>query len=410
MSSLSERSASLLWPGKPLASFLVMAMMLAGCSTDSGPEYSERAQALAERFIIVDGHIDVPYRMARYTEDISRATIGGDFDYPRAKAGGLNAPFMSIYIPSSRQDVEGAARALADSLIDMVEGFVENAPDKFAIATHSSDLLAHKNAGLVSLPMGIENGAPIHSVADLEHFYARGIRYITLTHGRDNQLCDSSYDSTRTWNGLSPLGEEIVDNMNRLGIMVGVSPLTDSTIFQVLRRSRAPVIASHSSARHFTPGWERNMSDTLIQALAANDGVIMISYGSSFVRGAYLEPGRELAARIDQHLTENSIEPGSEAGVRYREEQRKSNPLGTLAEAVDHIDYVVDLVGIDHVGLGSDFDGVTALPAGLQDASTYPGLIDELLRRGYSDEDIGKILGGNAIRVWEAVERLAADS
>jgi len=383
-------------------------LLLASCAQDITDNTMQRAHVLAEEYLIIDGHIDVPYRMTRYTEDISQETIGGDFDYPRAVAGGLNAPFMSIYIPSARQDIPGSAQSLADSLIDMVEGFVAHAPDKFAIATRSSELIEHKAAGLISLPMGMENGAPIHSVADLEHYYARGIRYITLTHARDNQLCDSSYDSTRTWNGLSPLGEEVVDHMNRLGMIIDISHLTDSTISQVLRRSSAPVLATHSSARHFTPGWERNLSDELIRATAARGGVIMVSYGSSFVRGDYQDPGRALSAAIEDYLEENNISPDSEEGARYRESQRKSNPLGTLQELVDHIDHIVELAGIDHVGIGSDFDGVTALPEGLEDVSTYPNLIAELLRRGYSDEDIEKILGGNALRVWQAVEDQAS--
>lgn len=381
-------------------------LILGGCGSGADP-YAERARQLADSLLIIDGHIDIPYRMTNFAEDISQPTIGGDFDYPRAKAGGLNAPFMSVYIPAARQDVPGSARSLADSLIDMVEGFARHAPDKFAVATSTADVLNHQQTGLISLPMGMENGAPIHSLEDLEHFYNRGIRYITLTHGRDNQLCDSSYDSTRTWGGLSPLGEQVVDHMNRLGIMVDVSHLTDSTIVQVLRRSAAPVIATHSSARNFTPGWERNLSDKLIRMLAERDGVIMVSFGSVFVRGEYQALSRQLGDRIDEHLAANSIDPYSEEGVRYRQAQRKNNPIGTLEELVDHIDHVVQIAGIDHVGLGSDYDGVTALPAGLQDVSTYPDLIAELLRREYSEDDIAKILGSNALRVWGAVERTA---
>ncbi len=373
------------------------------------PALMERAQALAERFIIVDGHIDVPYRMTEYEEDITQATELGDFDYPRAKAGGLNAPFMSIFIPAARQDIEGSAKILADSLIDMVEGFVERAPDKYAIATSVDEVRQHKEQGLISLPMGMENGAPIGNLDDLRHFFDRGIRYITLTHGRDNQLCDSSYDTTRTWNGLSPLGEQVVDEMNRLGIIVDVSHLTDSTTFQILRRSKAPVFASHSSAQRFTPGWERNMSDALIRALGEKDGVIMINFGSSFLGEDPQEQGRALGQRIRQYLEENNLSPNTKEGATYREQQRKANPVGTVSDIADHIDHVVQLVGVNHVGLGSDYDGVTALPARAQDVSEYPILIAELLKRGYSDDDIGKILGENALRVWAGVERVAQE-
>ncbi len=405
-----------------LPALVLIVAFMTGCTpadtADSGTETTaeaidpallEQAQDLAQRFILVDGHIDVPYRMTEYEEDITQATEGGDFDYPRAKAGGLNAPFMSIFIPANRQEIEGSAKILADSLIDMVEGFVERAPEKYAIATSVDDVRRHKEEGLISLPMGIENGAPIETLDDLRHFYDRGIRYITLTHGRDNQLCDSSYDDTRTWNGLSPFGEQVVDEMNRLGIIVDISHLTDSTIFQVLRRSKAPVFASHSSARHFTPGWERNMSDALIEAMAERDGVIMINFGSSFLGSDYQTEGRALSQRIDQYQTENNLDPRSAEGALYRERQRKLNPVGTFHDVADHIDHVVALVGVDHVGLGSDYDGVTALPAGLEDVSTYPNLVAELLKRGYSDEDIGKILGGNALRVWSSVERVAQE-
>lgn len=385
----------------------IVTTILAGCTSNPRAMFEEQAGEIARRALIIDGHIDLPYRMTKFEEDVAGVTIGGDFDYPRAIAGGLNAPFMSIYIPSDRQEIPGAAKALADSLIDMVEEMARRAPDKFAIARSAREVRRHQQLGLVSLPMGMENGAPIETLDDVRHFHERGIRYVTLTHARDNHICDASYDSTRTWGGLSPFGEEVVDSMNRMGIIVDVSHLTDSTIYQVLRRSRAPVLATHSSARHFTPGWERNMSDDLIQELADRDGVIMISFGSTFLRGAYQEASRSLGDRIDALLA--GIDPGTREGALAREEMRKANPIGTLEDVADHIDHVVALVGIDHVGLGSDYDGVTALPAGLQDVSTYPDLIAELLLRGYKEEDIEKILGGNALRVWEDVERVARE-
>jgi membrane dipeptidase len=362
---------------------------------------------LAQRFIIVDGHIDVPYRMTEHTEDITQATEGGDFDYPRAKAGGLNAPFMSIYIPSARQQVPGSAKALADSLIDLVEGFVQRAPDKFAIAHSVDDVLHHDREGLVSLPMGMENGAPIETLADLRHFHARGIRYITLTHGRDNQLSDSSYDTTATWNGISPFGEQVIAEMNRLGILVDVSHLSDSAFYDVVRLTKAPVMASHSSCRAFTPGWQRNMSDDMIRRLAQNGGVIMINFGSSFLRDEYQAMGNQMEVRIRTGIAQRNLDPRGPEAYRFYNQERRANPVGTLADVVAHIDHVVQLVGIDHVGLGSDFDGVFALPKGLQDISEYPNLVYALLQRGYSEADIGKILGGNALRVWREAEQVA---
>lgn len=390
-----------------------LALALTGCRSNPetdmhDPVLTARADSLAQAFIIVDGHVDVPYRLTQHEEDITRATEGGDFDYARAKEGGLNAPFMSIYVPSDRQATPGAAQALADSLIDMVRGFAEEAPDKFAIALSPEDVRAHFEEGLISLPMGMENGAPIEGdLSKLQHFYNRGIRYITLTHAKDNLLSDSSYDTTRTHGGLSDFGREVVRAMNRLGIIVDVSHLSDSAFYQVMDVTEAPVMASHSSARAFTPGFERNMSDEMVQRLAENDGVILINFGSSFLRSAYQEEGRRIQAEIDTYLTEHGIDRDSPAGIAYVREQRKANPVGTLDDVVAHINHVVDLVGVDYVGIGSDFDGVFALPWGLQDVGDYPNLIYRLLERGYAEEDIRKILGENALRVWEEVERTA---
>lgn len=336
-----------------------------------------KADSLAHANIIIDGHVDIPYRLHNYPEDISVRTERGHFDYVRAKIGGLDAPFMSIYIPSSKEN--NGAKILADSLIDMVEGIASDHPDKFAVATSPDDIEAQFARGLISLPMGMENGAPIEGdLANLQHFYNRGIRYITLTHAKDNHICDSSYDTTRTWNGLSPFGKEVVVEMNRLGIIVDVSHITDSSFYQVINLSKAPVFASHSSCRHFTPGFERNMSDEMIEVLAQHNGVIQINFGSSFIEG-------DFSKRLAEDLT----------------------AVTTVQMVADHIDHVVSLTSVDHVGFGSDFDGVGHLPEGLEDASMMPNLIAELIRRGYSDQDIEKICYKNTFRVWRAVEDFA---
>ncbi len=366
-------------------------------------EILQRATQLASEHIIVDGHIDVPFRNWRTKEDISQTT-DGHFDYPRAKAGGLDAPFMSIYIPAERQEEPGASKALADSLIDLVEGFVEASPDKFALAYTVEDVKKNHERGLISLPMGMENGAGLEDdLSNLQHFYDRGIRYVTLAHSKVNLICDSSYDSVRTWNGLSDFGEEVVREMNRLGMMVDISHVTDSTFFDVLRITSAPVIASHSSARRYTPGWERNMSDELITALGENGGVIMINFGSMFIS----EESQKAGDRVFAYAREHNLSFGDEELMKYMEENAV---YSDVAKVADHIDLVVELAGIDHVGLGSDYDGVSWLPVGLEDVSTYPNLVAELLARGYSDEDIEKILGGNALRVWSEVEAIAKAS
>ncbi len=363
-------------------------------------EILQRATQLASEHIIVDGHIDVPFRNWRTKEDISQTT-DGHFDYPRAKAGGLDAPFMSIYIPAERQEEPGASKALADSLIDLVEGFVEASPEKFALAYTVEDVKKNHERGLISLPMGMENGAGLEDdLSNLQHFYDRGIRYVTLAHSKVNLICDSSYDSVRTWNGLSDFGEEVVREMNRLGMMVDISHVTDSTFFDVLRITSAPVIASHSSARRYTPGWERNMSDELITALGENGGVIMINFGSMFIS----EESQKAGDRVFAYAREHNLSFGDEELEKYMEENAV---YSDVAKVADHIDLVVELAGVDHVGLGSDYDGVSWLPVGLEDVSTYPNLVAELLARSYSDEDIEKILGGNALRVWSGVEAIA---
>ena len=365
-----------------------------------------RAERIADEHVLIDGHIDVPYRLRRYEENISRSAPLGDFDYPRAKAGGLDAPFMSIYIPVERQDDYAGARALADSLIDMVEGFTERAPDKFAIAPSPQAVRRQSEQGLISLPMGLENGAPIgEDLSNLQHFYDRGIRYITLAHAEPNQISDSSYDEERLHGGLSDFGREVVREMNRLGMMVDVSHITDEAFDDVMEETQAPVIASHSSARHFTPGWERNMSDPMIQRLAENGGVIMINFGSSFLRDEYQDDDDPARENVSQFVERKGLPRSDSAAVRYYQKQRRAHPIGTVGDVADHIDHVVDLVGTEHVGLGSDYDGVFALPAGLQDVRAYPNLIEELLRRGYTEDEIAKILGGNLLRVWSEVEQ-----
>ncbi|NNE36444.1 MAG: membrane dipeptidase [Rhodothermales bacterium] len=385
------------------------AFLIAGCTdkTMETDDYATLAQEIAQKYVLVDGHVDIPYRIMNRYEDISQRTLGGDFDFVRAKEGGIDAPFMSIYIAKEYQKT-GGAKEHADELIDMVESFQEKWPDKFAIAMSPADVRANFEKGIISLPLGMENGAGLEDdLSNLEYFRDRGIRYVTLTHGWDNLISDSSYDTTNTWMGLSPFGKEVVREMNRVGIMIDVSHVSDNAFRQAVEISGVPVIASHSSMRHFTPGWQRNMDDDLLQLLAAKGGVVMINFGSSFLQGEYQELGDPIVDAIGSYMEENGIDPESDEGYKYYSEQRTANPIGTVADVVAHIDHAVNLVGVDHVGLGSDYDGVTFLPAGLQDVSEYPNLIEALLRNGYTESDIAKIMGENILRVWAEVEATA---
>ena len=382
-------------------------LFMSGCSNDAA--LKKRAYELAHKFIITDGHIDVPWRLNDGYEDLSIRTAGGDFDYVRAKEGGLDAPFMSVYVPSSYQET-GGAKEKADSLIDLVNRIADDHPDKFEVATSVADVNRIFGDGKIALPMGMENGAPLlDDLSNVKYFYDRGIRYITLTHGKDNLICDSSYDTTRTWGGLSPFGRKVVKEMNRVGIMVDISHVTDEVINQVLDMTDVPVIASHSSCRYFTPGWERNMGDNEIRRLKDNGGVIQINYGSSFVTQASQDKRAANAEKIKVYAEENGLSSDDEALKIYAKKVNEENPMyADVTEVIDHFDRVVELAGIDHVAIGSDYDGVgDSLPYGLKDVASYPNLIYHLLKRGYSEEDIEKICYKNIWRVWSAVEEAA---
>lgn len=375
----------------------------------AGIDLASRAEQLAQDLLIVDTHVDLPDRLSKKPADVSRSTAEGEFDYPRARRGGLNAPFMSIYVAANYQ--KGGASVRADLLIDIVEGLVETSPDRFATAHASSDVVNQKEEGVISFPLGMENGAPLEgSLEKLEHFYARGVRYITLTHSRNNDICDSSYDRSSRWGGLSPFGKELVPAMNRRGVMVDISHVSDDTFFQVMELSEAPAIASHSSCRSFTPEWRRNMSDEMIRALADHGGVLGINFGSAFLtEKANLVMEGVMDAYYD-FLHDSGLEDGDpEADARF-DALKLENPLPAtkLSDVADHVDHVVRLVGDEHVGIGSDFEGVDGeLPDGLRHVGEYPNLIAELLRRGYSEQSLARICGENMLRVWSEVEGIA---
>ena len=393
-----------------LFSFLITVVCSQRTLSHDDVELKKRAAELARSIIIVDTHIDVPYRLQEKMEDISARTKAGDFDYVRAKAGGLNAPFMSIYTPAAMEE-KGGSKALANTLIAMVKSIASSNPTKFALAYSVADVTKQFKQGVISLPMGMENGSPIEGkLENIQYFYDKGIRYITLAHGKRNHISDSSYDKDEKWNGLSPFGETVVAEMNRLGIMVDVSHLSDSAFFDVMRISRAPVIASHSSCRLFTPGWQRNISDEMIKLLASKGGVVCINFGSDFISDEYRKRDDRRRDAVIKYLDEHKIDRSSEEGKKWEEQYEKEHkiPVADVKDVAAHIDHVVKLVGVEYVGLGSDFDGVgDSLPTGLKDVSCYPNLILELLKMGYSENDIRKICGENVLRVWSQVEKTA---
>lgn len=403
----------------------ILASLLFSCTQTEKIDYTSMpddqlkrvADSLAQAYILTDGHVDLPFRLKVKNFRLEKEFLGiplstteGDFDYERAKKGGLDAPFMSIYIPSRYQLQEDKGKLLADSLIDMINGIIEAHPDKFGKAGSPDEVEANTKAGKISLPMGMENGAPLgNELANVKYFYDRGIRYITLTHGKDNQISDSSYDTTQTWKGLSPFGEDVVREMNKIGIMVDISHVSDSAFYDALKITKAPVIASHSSCRYFTPGFQRNMSDDMIKALGKNGGVIQINFGASFL-DSVARTNSKLLDSLEAVLGEKKLTSrDAEAQPIIDQFVKNHNELFSDVEKVaDHIDHVKALAGIDHVGIGSDYDGVgDSLPVGLKDVSQYPNLLFVLLKRGYTPLEIEKICYTNVQRVWNEVIKVA---
>jgi membrane dipeptidase len=346
-------------------------------------------------------------------EDISSSTLG-DFDYERAVKGGLDIPFFSIYLPAETEEL-GTSFDMANKLIDMMEDIVSQSPDKFYLVKSVKEAKTFPKKGFIGIALGMENGSPLQGdLSRVEYFYKRGIRYITLTHSKSNHISDSSYDDKIQWGGLSNFGKSVIKEMNKVGIIVDISHVNDDAFFQAIEISDVPVIASHSSLRHFTPGFERNVSDEMLIKLAEKGGVIQINFGSDFLNQDSREHSSKLRSNVINFSKSQEIPQvdklSEQERLELKESYLKSNPYpyASIDDVIDHIDRVVQLVGINHVGLGSDFDGVgDTLPVNLKDVSMYPNLIKQLFQRGYSKSDINKILNDNFLRVWQEVEAYA---
>lgn len=395
-----------------LATALIVLLVATGSVRAQAPE---AAQRLAREAVIVDTHIDAPGILMDTWADLGVAAPDREFDYPRARAGGLDVAFMSIYT-SAGEDAAGTAREIAHRQIDAVEALTARHPDRFAILRSPREVDTLRAGGRVLLPLGMENAGPLgDDLAQLQVFFDRGIRYITLAHSAANHVADSSYAAERRWNGLSPFGREVIAGMNRLGIMVDVSHVSDEAAAQAIALSTVPVIASHSAFRHFTPGFERNISDALAKAIAERGGVVQIPFGTAFVdpraaadTQAYF---REIGAFDARNLARAAAGEPQEDRAAFVAAWDAAHPMPDtpLESVLVQIDHGVQLLGIDHVGIGSDFDGVGGeLADGLRDVSDFPNLVAGLQARGYGDGDIRKILGGNLLRVWTEIEAGAA--
>lgn len=369
------------------------------------------AQRIHSRALVIDTHNDITSPMVDEDYDIGTPSRGKHHtDIARMKAGGLTAEFFSIYVDKQYVKDGGSARRALD-MIDMVYRAVERHPRDLLFSTSAADIRRAKREGRIAALMGIEGGHAIeNSLSALRDFYRLGIRYMTLTHNNTNDWADSSRDEARH-NGLTEFGKEVVREMNRLGMLVDVSHVSDKTMSDVLDISKAPIIASHSSARALNDH-PRNISDDLLRRISTNGGVVMVNFYSGFLDRQYLEAAKARTDRLKPQL-DALAEQFKNDPKRLAEETKKiedANPLPPsppLSVLIDHIDHIRKVAGIDHVGLGSDFDGVPSLPLGMQDVSELPNITYELLRRGYSEKDIRKVLGGNFMRVFRQAERTA---
>jgi membrane dipeptidase len=394
--------------------FCALLVLPALALTQSGPAdgVSARAKQLHERAIVIDTHADTTQRLFfDKTFDISIRQKNGNIDVPRMREGGLDALFFSIWVPSDVTGPPAVKRAM--DLIDAAREAARLHPDQLMLATTAADVRRAVAEHKIAVLMGMEGG---HMIDDdmrlLRNYAALGVRYMTLTHFKNNNWADSSTDKP-AHNGLTAFGRDVVREMNRLGMMVDISHVADKTFADVLAITKAPVIASHSSSRAIA-NHPRNMTDDMLRAVAKNGGVVMINYHAAFLSEEFRVASEKKSGNVVQSMAAMSKKCGGNEACTTMESERMDReamangtlPKVTWEKIIEHIDHAVKVAGADHVGLGSDFDGAT-MPLGMEDASKLPKITDALLKNGYSDANIVKILGGNILRVMEQVERAA---
>jgi len=366
------------------------------------PDAAERARRIHASLIGVDSHIDTVQRVLNGKEDISQRLARGHVDLPRLKQAGMVAPFFALWVPAYYKGAEAVRRTL--ELRDAMQSVLDAHPRQIELATTTSEVERITRAGKIAAVLTLEGG---HQIADnlavLRVYHRLGIRSMTLTHFRNNNWADASTDRPQH-GGLTDFGREVVREMNRLGMIVDVSHVSDKTFYDTLAVTTKPVIASHSSCRALSDV-PRNMNDDQIRALARNGGVMGINFGAGFVNG---RDGAALRQRIGQAVATDPRLFGRAldqfAAADYLKEYSQMRPaLATLDDVVRHVVHAVEIAGVDHVGIGSDWDGINTVPRGLEDVSKMPALTAALLEHGFSEKDIRKILGGNFLRVLREV-------
>lgn len=352
---------------------------------------------------VLDSHCDTPSQILRL-RDMSKDNDHAHVDFPKLRRGKVDAAFFALYVPASLSPEDGFE--YAKTLLEATEAQVLSNKHLASFARTVEEALENKARSLFSVFLGLENGTPIgNDLRKIKYFYDNGIRYITLCHSLDNQICDSCASTSKTWGGLSPFGRQVVTEMNRLGMLIDVSHASDDTFYDVLEYSRRPIVATHSCCRALSDH-PRNLSDEMIKALAASGGVVQVNFFPSFLDDAFHEVLSssgviDRGEVAEKEFIANPADDMRRLAWNKVQDELMSLPRPSYKKIVDHIDHIVDLVGVDHVGIGSDFDGIEVTPEGLEDISMMPKVFDELHSRGYSESDIEKIAGLNFFRCMQ---------
>jgi membrane dipeptidase len=395
---------------------LLLAISAPALSAKQRPDADARklAQRVLARAIIIDTHADTPQMMLDESYDLADPASPYMISIPKMRQGHLGAEFFSIWVDVDWPKDDLIHRAL--DLMDTVDDQVARHSDALATARTADDVVRIHGQGKIAILMGVEGGHIIEGDARvLDVFYNLGVRYMTLTHTRYNEIGDSSGDKQPHWNGLSDFGRQVVARMNRLGMMVDISHVSDATFYAAVASSQAPVIASHSSCRALCNA-PRDMTDDMLRAVAKNGGVVDINFYPAFLDQAFLDAHNQVApqeqAEMEAARKARAAEGkrlGWQDEVAIGRKYEAGLPLPSYTRIADHIDHAVEVAGVDHVGLGSDFDGIEITPRGMEDVGMLPSLVRELARRGYSEEDLEKLLGGNVLRVMRQVERVSRE-
>ena len=354
---------------------------------------------------VLDSHCDTPSQILRL-RDISIDNPYAHVDIPKLRKGGVDGVFFALYVPAAMDNDPDAAKSYAYRMLDGVRNSLENNP--YAVLTGSvQQALENKARGLISVFIGLENGAAIgDSLDELRRFYEAGVRYVTLCHSGNNQICDSCAPKIKRWNGLSPFGREVVAEMNRLGMMIDVSHISDDSFYDVVNLSTRPVVATHSCCRALADH-PRNLTDDMIRRIAASGGVVQVNFYPLFLETGFKDVLNsscimERGESIENEFIADPSDPIKRAAWNAVQDELASLERPSYKRIVDHIDHIVRLVGIDYVGLGSDFDGIEVTPEGMEDISRFSRVFDEMRARGYSESEIEKVASGNFFRVMQA--------